>query len=221
MHIALAGATGAVGTYLLHLLQQAEPVQELHLLTRRPLDGLATKTQTHLLSFDELPNYPFEGSLDVAICTLGTTQKKAGKEGFYRVDHDYVVAFGKWAQIQGAKTYIVITSIGANPDTWYSFYLQTKGKTETDVKALGFERTVFVQPPLLEGPRAEHRPTEVIGSKVMGVLKPLFIGPLKYSLPVHLSQVAACIWDAAQLPQPGIFVLGPKEIHQFPSFDIA
>lgn len=218
MKIVLAGATGAVGRYVVQLIQQRTEVAEAHIFTRRSLDVEDSRIHEHIIQFDELESYQSDIQVDVAISALGTTQKKAGKEGFYKVDHDYVVALGKWALAHGAQKMIVVTSIGADEHSWYSFYLKTKGEVERDVKALGFEEVVFVRPPLLEGPRDERRPTEVIGSKVMAVLKPLFVGSLKYSLPVHLSQVAAAIYDEALKLHPGVQVLGPKEIHQFDAF---
>jgi len=48
--------------------------------------------------------------------------------GFYRVDHDYVVNFARLAKNSGCSQFHVISSVGANKD---SFFLYQKTKVSS------------------------------------------------------------------------------------------
>uniref|UniRef100_A0A0K0CXM6 Protein HTATIP2 n=1 Tax=Angiostrongylus cantonensis TaxID=6313 RepID=A0A0K0CXM6_ANGCA len=89
---------------------------------------------------------------DIGFCALGTTRAKAGKDGFYKVDHDYVVNVAKIAKAQGVREFVLVTSAGSNEHSWF-LYTKTKGETERDVGALQFDKLLIVRPGFLEGPR--------------------------------------------------------------------
>ncbi|HCY00506.1 MAG TPA: hypothetical protein DG754_10235, partial [Bacteroidales bacterium] len=124
-------------------------------------------------------HYTFPANIDTAYCCLGTTIKKAGsKEAFLEVDLELVVDFANKAKEAGVKRFAVVSSIGANAKS-KNFYLNTKGKVEEQLKAIGFKRLVIVQPSLLLGKRNEKRFGEDMGKVLYSVFKFIFIGPLK------------------------------------------
>ena len=72
----------------------------------------------------------FEGA-DVAFCCLGTTRGKAGKDGFVKVDFDYVVNSAKILKESGSvKQFHLLTSKGSDPNSFF-LYPATKVHTVT------------------------------------------------------------------------------------------
>ncbi|MEM9986585.1 MAG: NAD-dependent epimerase/dehydratase family protein [Bacteroidota bacterium] len=187
----LAGATGLTGQYLWPLLAESEAYQAVHLLLRRTVEHPSPKVHQHLVDFDQLDEWQDLPHIDHVYCTLGTTLAKAGsKTAFRKVDHGYIVGMARLAQRLGASCFTFISSIGADADSWYSFYLKVKGQTEKDVAALKLPATFALRPSLLVGPRAEHRPAEAFGEKLFNTLSPLMIGPLENYRAIHVATVA-------------------------------
>lgn len=183
MRVALAGASGLVGRYLLRELaswwgKDGDALcSEVLVLTRRPLgveapavEGRAAIREV-LVDFEALVEAPGAGPLadervDHLYCALGTTIRTAGsKEKFRRVDHDYPVALGRLGQAAGARSFGLVSSVGATPDT-RNFYLRTKGETERDVAALGLPRLVVARPSIIGGHRDEFRAGEWVAKQV-------------------------------------------------------
>ena len=66
------------------------------------------------VDFDNLDDHKeaFQGA-DVAFCCLGTTRAKSGKEGFIKVDYDYVVNSAKLLKESGkCKDFHLVSSQG-------------------------------------------------------------------------------------------------------------
>lgn len=86
------GASGLVGTELIHLLLEQPEYQSVHTFGRSKLAIKHPKLEQLTDDFTSLNSHPdlFTGK-DV-YCCLGTTIKKAKtKEAFRKVDYDYVV----------------------------------------------------------------------------------------------------------------------------------
>ncbi|MDD2197937.1 MAG: NAD(P)H-binding protein [Bacteroidales bacterium] len=173
---AIIGATGLVGSNLLDLLINNDEHEKISIITRTVPKGLSQKVEHIPLNEG---HYTFPANIDTAYCCLGTTIKKAGsKEAFLEVDLELVVDFANKAKEAGVKRFAVVSSIGANAKS-KNFYLNTKGKVEEQLKAIGFKRLVIVQPSLLLGKRNEKRFGEDMGKVLYSVFKFIFIGPLK------------------------------------------
>ena len=67
----------------------------------------------------------------------------------------------KAAKEAGSKVCVLISSASANKKSMFA-YFKMKGEIEEDIKALGFENTVIVQPGLIAGRRLESRPSEAV-----------------------------------------------------------
>ncbi|VDL64736.1 unnamed protein product [Nippostrongylus brasiliensis] len=180
------GASGAVGSKLVDALVSSHQFKKIRVIGRREIPLSHEAVEQVLVDFDAIENHAeaFK-DMDVGFCALGTTRAKAGKEGFYKVDHDYVVNSAKVAKSQGGvKEFILVTSVGSNENSMF-LYPKTKGETERDVAALGFEKFLIVRPGYLEGPREESRLLESVGK--------VFIKPLKMisnSIAISMEDVA-------------------------------
>lgn len=206
----LAGATGLVGRRCLDRLLKDQDYQQVVVLTRRPL-GRATSRLIELqIDFDELPEVACPVRIDDAFCALGTTLRTAGsKEAFAKVDLHYVAMFAQFARAQGASTFVLVSSLGANPKS-AGFYSRIKGEAEEAVKSADFRAVHLIRPSLLMGERKESRPGEALGLIVGRVLSPLLVGPLRRARPVPADKVAADMVSAAKTVSPGIHVRFPS-----------
>jgi len=148
--VAIAGATGLVGSHLLNGLLADSEIEKVYALCRVSLPISHEKLTSIPVDFDNLPTLP---PLDEVYLALGTTIKVAGsKEAFSKVDFTYTLAVAKAALIAGATKIGVVSSIGANAHS-NSFYPHVKGQLEDALKALKPEGLVIVRPSLLLGNR--------------------------------------------------------------------
>lgn len=209
----VAGATGLVGRKLVEQLGACGDYAAVHLLNRRVTGTTSAVIREHPVDFGDLDAVASSvGEVDDAFCCLGTTIGKAGsKSAFRQVDHDYVVAFGRLALSLGARALVVVSSMGANPDS-RNFYLRVKGEAERDLQTLGLRALVILRPSLLTGERQEFRPAERIGGAVMSVLSPLMRGPLDRIRPVSDEQVACAMLRAVQGQISGLRILESNDI---------
>jgi uncharacterized protein YbjT (DUF2867 family) len=184
----LAGASGLVGGWLLRELRQCPGpggearYREVVVLTRRPLGvdspagaGRAAVREL-VVDFEALARQPDRGPwaearVDHIYCALGTTIRKAGSQDrFRRVDHDYPVALGRVGQAAGARSFGLVSSVGADAGS-RNFYLRTKGEAEAALAALALPDLSIVRPSIIGGRREEVRPGEWLG-KQLGKLIP-------------------------------------------------
>ena len=148
----ILGATGETGKELLHVLAANQSISKLVLIGRRnqELDENKFKNvDQRVIDFDKIEEFSesFKG-FDVGYCCLGTTKGKSGKEGFIKVDHDYVVGAAKLAKEGGCKHFNLVSSNGSNKDSWF-LYPKTKGQAEHDIEKLEFDRLSIYRPALL------------------------------------------------------------------------
>ncbi len=149
------------------------------------------KIQPLVIDFNILQDYQGYFTVDHVFCCLGTTLKKAGsKSAFRRVDFEYVHVCAQLARAQRAKSFVWISSIGANAKS-RNFYLRVKGELENAILTMPqLSNAAAVRPPLLMGNRNEYRPAEAWGIKLLETLSPIMKGPLAKYRPVHAQQVA-------------------------------
>ncbi|HEY3741102.1 MAG TPA: NAD(P)H-binding protein [Bryobacteraceae bacterium] len=194
----VAGATGMIGSELCRQLALPDSgFDRVVALTRRPLDFSYPNLTEQRADLGKLDDLQGIGPFDAAFCTLGTTIKIAGSEQAFRlVDYDYVVAFARFAKRMGVKTFVLLTSGGANAKSRY-LYLRVKGEAETAVEALGFASLYIFQPSILMGNRREVRPAERIGIAVAKVVQYVLVGPLRKFRGISSEHVAGGMRGAA------------------------
>jgi len=192
----LVGATGLIGSFLLQRLLAAGRYARVTVWARRDIGRTHPKLKVEIADFARLQERRVEAE-DV-FCCLGTTIKQAGSQAaFRRVDYDYPVALAMAAAGGGARRLLVVSALGANPDSRV-FYNRVKGEMEVAVRAAGVPRTVFFRPSLLSGPRVQERLGEKIGLVVGNILGSL-LG--KYR-PIHADIVAAAMLKVAMEELP-------------------
>ncbi len=196
----LAGASGLVGQAVLRQALDDARVRMVIAPSRRPLPGHA-RLRNPVIDFDALPTDADWWSADAVICTLGTTIGDAGsRAAFRRVDLDYPLAIARLAQRRGARAFALTSANGANPESRI-FYSRTKGELERELTAMGFDSLTIVRPALLGGERAQRRPAEYLGLKLLGAMGPVL--PRRYRV-VPAEAVAATLLRAALAALPGI-----------------
>ena len=214
--VALAGATGMVGTECLPILIETPQASRILVLGRRPPPLMHPRVQAHQLDFTQSPTdatWPVPPEpLAAALCALGTTMKVAKSQAAFRaVDFDAVLMFARWAKGHGCATFVLVSSVGADP-TSSNFYLRTKGEVEGAVKAMGFPHVVVLRPGLLLGERSESRPTEAITRAAMPLLGRLLIGKLDRYRGIEAHTVASAMVSAAFSSEVGDHVWENRQI---------
>ena len=211
----VAGGTGLVGRRLVGLLLEAGDYDRIHVVGRRPLGITDERLVEHAVEFEDLGAMAGAiGEVDHAFCALGTTIRAAGsRPAFRRVDHDYVLAVAGFARQQGARCFLTVSSLGADPDSG-NFYLRVKGETERDLHDVSFPRLVIFRPSLLTGDRGEFRAGERAGQLVFGLVSPLLVGPLGRIRPVSDRQVAEAMRQLALATDRGVRIVESEEIRR-------
>lgn len=157
------GATGLVGTKLVEQLLTNERISTVKVFTRRSLGINQQKLEEHLVDFDNMEQWKNLLTGDVLFSTMGTTLKKAGsKEAQYKIDYTYQFDVARTAADNGVKTYCLVSSAGANPESSV-FYSRMKGELDEAVKHLPFDNIFILRPSILAGERNENRTGERIG----------------------------------------------------------
>lgn len=173
MKLLLIGATGLVGHEVLSHALASPRIETVIAPARRPLAVTHRKLTAPVVRFDDLPEDADWWKADAAICTLGTTIKKAGsREAFRQVDHDYPLAVARLARAHGTPRFAVIAAMGANRNSLF-FYSRVKGELEADLEALAFPSLTIVRPGLIGGDRAERRAGEHAAMLVLERLGPV------------------------------------------------
>ncbi|KAF3917778.1 hypothetical protein ABW20_dc0103024 [Dactylellina cionopaga] len=192
---ALLGATGLVGSNIFKYLVQSPTPSTIITVTRRECDGVT-------ISSAEAAKHTFIAKIEkdcsqwatifgeacktvtpapIAFTAMGTTRAAAG--GFdkqYELEHDVNVAVAKAAKEAGVKTFVLISSSGANKDSNMG-YPMLKGKIEADIEEIGFEKYIILRPGLLLGTRNETRIAEGIIQAVAKGLRGVSGGALSDS----------------------------------------
>lgn len=213
MKAAVSGGTGFIGSLLLNLLAKDEAYSLVDVLSRREL---TLPEKFNVLVGSNLTEQKLE-NVDVAFCALGTTIKTAGsQEAFYHVDHDLVLAFAKYAKEAGAKTFVLVSSVGADSKS-SNFYLKVKGETEQDLKEIGFDSLIILRPSMLMGERKEFRFGELIGKGFMTVFNPIMVGSLAKYRGIQGKTVANAMRKLGKETLPGVHVLEGDQLHAFSS----
>jgi uncharacterized protein YbjT (DUF2867 family) len=209
--VLVAGASGLIGSRLVAMCGADPRYGPVHVLTRRPLSpGAAGGVEEHVVDFDRLAAADLGGAeIEEVHCALGTTMRRAGsKAAFRRVDHDYVVAVGELAARLGARRFLLVSALGADPAS-ASFYLRVKGETEADLAAIGLPRLLIFRPSLLAGSRGETRRGESLANAALGLVGPLVPRRLR---PVPDEVLARAMIAAAREETAGVRIYESDEI---------
>jgi uncharacterized protein YbjT (DUF2867 family) len=207
----LVGATGLVGSRLLELLLQDPAYGEVHVLARRSTGIAHPKLRERVVDFERLDRAAMP-AVDDVFCCLGTTIKAAGsREKFRSVDYTAVLDVARLALAAGARQYLLISAMGANPSSGM-FYNRVKGEVEDAVSKVGYRKVCIFRPSFLAGDRKENRPGERFA---LAVLKPFTLLIPKRYRPVADVAVAGAMIDAAKREEAGVHIIESDRIQGF------
>lgn len=216
MEVVVVGATGLCATAFIKKAATVPELAQIWTFARRKSSALPNNDKIIEYVGDSsewenaIPNATSGNSLFFS--GIATTRAAAGGLDKQRlVDHDLQVKMAKIAKSKGYKTFILISSVGANPNS-YMGYLKMKGDTEEDIKNIGFERTLIMRPGPLIGRETSH---SGFGSSFMGAVFPLFYKSWCQSLlkyPAHANDVAAAAVNLANTAPEGVTVAEGKRI---------
>ena len=203
--VLLAGATGLTGRLLLSLLLEDAGVSHVlaptrHALPAHPKLENQVGMVSHLIT-------QLHGPIDTVFCCLGTTIRQAGsREAFRMVDYDWPLALGRHGLAMGARHYLAISALGADPSSKI-FYNRTKGELELALQKQNWPRLTIVRPSLLLGARREFRLGEVLASPLSRVLPGRLRG-------IEAATVARALWRLASAPGSGVRIVESDELRE-------
>jgi uncharacterized protein YbjT (DUF2867 family) len=206
--VLLLGATGLVGELTLRYLLANQKFSKVVVLTRRPLEsGLAhPKLESHIVDFKTLCDGAHKRLVkaDVVISCLGTTMAKAKTKEHYReIDYDIPVMVARLALENGAKQYLLVSSMGASATSKF-FYTRLKGETEEAIAHYAYESVSILRPSFLYGNRKEFRPLEKWTAALLGLVERFFFGRLKSFQGIQAATVARALVNLAWTGERGI-----------------
>ncbi len=204
----LAGGSGLVGGVLLRELLEDDHFTQVVSVGRRGMAFQHPKLTQAVADFSSPSGFESLPPPDAGFGCLGTTIRKVGSaEAFRKVDHDAVLAFAQAARDKGARVFVHVTALGADPHSRV-FYNSVKGEIERDVALLGFPSVYALRPSILDGARQESRPAEYLGLIVARGLGPL-LGRYR---PTPVVAVAKRMIASAKAAAPGAHVIEAGEI---------
>ncbi len=204
----LAGASGLVGGFCLKELLEDPGYSHVTVLVRSPLGLQHPKLTELVLDFDHLKHALKSVQVDDVFCALGTTRKKSPTpEAYRKIDFDYVVRLAQAAHKNKARQFLVVSSLGANPNSSIP-YTRLKGEMEKAVGEVPFEALHIFQPSFITGEsdRKERRPMEKMMEWSLTRLSFLFAGPLKKYKPIAARTIAKAMVRTAQAGLHGVHV---------------
>lgn len=205
--VALLGASGLVGSFLVKQLCESDQIESVLSIGRKPLKFKHPKLSEQLGDLLDDSFWQFEDQVDIVYICIGTTKAKTpDKEKYRAIDYGIPLQAGKWALNNGAKLLSVVSSMGASAKS-SNFYLKTKGDMELALNSLSVAVHV-IRPSMILGPRKESRLGEQIGKIVMGLLRPFI--PDNYK-PVQAEAIAQKMLDTS-LENGGSQLIMSKEI---------
>lgn len=199
----IVGATGLIGRAVIECFG-SNPVA---VLARREVDGLAVQHKQLVAPPDRWADIIAAEKPAVLISCLGTTIRQAGSQAAFRaVDHDLVLAAARGAKAGGTPHMVLVSSVGAAAKSG-NFYLRTKGETEDDLRALGFDRLDLIRPGLLRGDRpGPQRLGEGIATIAAPLTDALLQGSFRRYRSISSDSVAAAIVALARQGGSGVHI---------------
>ena len=192
------GSSGLVGNELLNVITQNNNYNKIKLFVRTSSNNNDPKIEVIKTNFNNLENYRDSMQGDDCFFCIGTTRKDTpDKNEYRRVEYNLPVDIAKIARSNSIKSFVYVSSIGANPNSSGS-YLKNKGQVEEELNKLNFSKLIIIRPSILLGKRKVFRLGEVIGVFIMKILSIFFLGSLKKYKPIQAQNVAKAMVSIVQ-----------------------
>ena len=192
----LIGGTGLTGSFLVRRLLADPAITRVVSVSRKSLNPVNGKLTEVLVSdLAELASIASKTSRrDLFLLSRYDYRSAGSKENFEKVDHAAIVAFAKIAKAHDARSFTLVSAMGANANSMF-FYNRVKGRTENDVRALGLRSLIIFRPALLVGPRHEFRLAERIAAKTLVPLSRLLPARIRKGLITEAERLAMRMLD--------------------------
>ena len=206
----LIGATGLVGSKILHELLEDKNYNSVLVFHRRSTGVKHPKLQEYIIDFDNIDSWKSNIQGTHLFSALGTTIKQAGsKEAQYKIDYTYQYDVAEAAAENGIESYSLVSSLGADSES-NSFYPRIKGELDEAVQKLPFTNILIVRPSFLDGNRKEFRLAERLGIFIANIVCKI-PGLTKYH-PIKTETVAQAMTKGIK-SITGTTIIEGSEIH--------
>ena len=211
--VVVIGATGLIGTQLVHQLLADPYFTKVRIIVRHWELPAPPRLEVIKSNFTGEELSQQVGHCNAIFSCMGTTQKKVKEDLdlYYKIDVEIPVQVAKAGRLQGARKFLMISSVGADPGS-RNFYLKLKGQAETEIAAVQFAETHIFRPSFLVGPRAENRLLEKIMTPLMQAISFLLAGSLKKYRAIHSTTVAAAMVAACKQHNEGVHIYHYSDI---------
>src|SRR5215471_19233315 len=207
----MVGGSGLVGRFCLQALLGDPAYNSVVSIARRELQVRDPKLAQKVMPFESLASLQLP-QVDDVFCALGTTIRKAGSQAaFRRVDYEYPLMVADQALKFGAKQFMLVSSVGADPKS-KNFYLRTKGELEQALRRLPFKTLHIFRPSFLMGRREESRVGESVAIPLAKMFQFLLIGGLRRYRPIPAQTVGRAMVAAGKADREGPFIWQFDEI---------
>ena len=209
----VVGGSGLVGGFCLQALLGDPAYNSVISIARRELQVRDPKLVQKVMPFESLASLQLP-PIDDVFCALGTTIRKAGSQAaFRRVDYEYPVMVADHALKFGAKQFMLVSSVGADPKS-KNFYLRTKGELEQALRGLPFKTLHIFRPSFLIGTREQSRAGESVAIPLAKIFQFLLIGGLRRYRAIAAQNVGRAMVAAAKTDREGAFISEFDEINR-------
>lgn len=214
--VMVLGATGLTGSMVVDGLLARDEVASVVTPVRRKTDRQHPKLVQREVNFDRLDEHADLFEVDVIVCCLGTTIRKAGSQrAFRRVDYSYPLKAAEIGLSRGARAFVLMSAIASSSSSTV-FYNRIKGELEDSVSGLGYPFLSIYRPSLLLGERKEHRTAEALGMKAMPLVNRALIGPLEKYRGIEADTVARAMVNEVCGLSVTMDSDGVVRIHEYP-----
>lgn len=194
----ILGATGLTGSLLLRRLMEDNSYTNIKLFSRKSSGINSPKIEEFIGDMLHLEKFKADFRADVVFVCIGTTSAKTKDRSIYRdIDYGIPVAASRLAKANQIPTFLVISSLGANPKSRI-FYSKTKGEMEQAVLHQKIPRTYILRPSLILGARGEKRFGESFGALVLKLAEIFMVGRLKKYRAIQADVIAAAMIGLAK-----------------------
>lgn len=207
VRIGLVGATGLIGRTLIEITSASDHARIVGIARREITMPPGARMELFVAEPAKWGEVLEAVRPRALICALGTTWKKAGRDGeaFRAVDQTLIVETAQAAKAAGVPNMVLISAAGASPRA-KNFYFQIKGETEALVTKVGFKRLDILRPGLLRGAREDDfRPVERLALALSPMIDPLLSGKWEMFRSIEARLVAEAALGLAMRRAAGRF----------------
>ncbi|EGG20721.1 putative transcription coactivator [Cavenderia fasciculata] len=202
----IVGGTGATGKELIKELIKSSKISHITSLVRRKDESVESdKLDQVVIDFERMSDHQdsFKGN-NVAFCCLGTTRKQAGSaENFEHIELGYSSEFSKLAKQENVDSMHLLTSGGANANSWF-LYMRVKGQIEEAMKKDQFNHLSVYRPGMLDRGQSDRMVEKIL----VHILPTIHVNVVaKGMLKNYLNQL-----DNPPTPIPSFNIIGHRDL---------